>query len=192
MDNNLFKLAGIFWIVCALVPIMTTVIKKTRSIGEIKIFASGFVIYFVWIAAALFTVTVAPAAVLMIVLPVGLVSLFNFFSYSYGDDAAALSLGMAQGSLAVCALWAVICIGEILTIDDPTLCACHAERVSYHHFSLFMILAAARTAAAFASAFAMKKICSSEKMSGTRAGILAAIISAAGIIFDFIILVSLS
>ena len=192
MDNNLFKLAGIFWIVCALVPIMTTIIKKTRSIGEIKIFAAGFVIYFVWIAAALFTVTVAPAAALMIVMPVGLVALFNLFSDYYGDDAAVLSFGMSQGSLAVCALWAIICIGNILTIDDPTLCACHAERVSYHHFSLFMILAAARTAAAFASASAMKKICSSEKMSGTRAGILAAIISAAGIIFDFIILVSLS
>lgn len=66
MDNNLFKLAGIFWIVCVLVPIMTTIIKKTRSIGEIKIFASGLAIYFVWIAAALLT-----AAVLMIILPVG-------------------------------------------------------------------------------------------------------------------------
>ena len=176
MYKSLFRLAEIIWIICALSPLVVFVVQKIKKRMEIKMFALGFGLYLIFRIAVLFE-TVSPF-LLPVITVVLLIFLFRFFSDFDGYGAAAVTLGIAQCSLTVLAFSAIVSL-EALMNYTSTSCYTDYDAFGYYNFSMFMIFAAVKIAVVFASAFALKKLCSSPKMHGVKAGLLGVVTIAA-------------
>ena len=175
MYKSLFRLAEIIWIICALSPLAVFAVQKIKKRMEIKMFALGFGMYLIFRIAVLFD-TVSPF-LLPVITVVLLIFLFGFFSDFDGCSAAA-ALGIAQCSLTFLAISAIASL-EVLMNYTSTSCYTDYDAFGHYNFSMFMILAAAKIVAVFASAFALKRLCSSPKMHGVKAGLLGVVTIAA-------------
>ena len=176
MYKNLFRLAEIIWIICALSPLAVFAVQKIKKRMKIKMFAIGFGLYLIFRIAVLFDV--AAPFLLPVITVVLLIFLFGFFSCFDGYSAAAAALGIAQCSLTVLAISAIASL-EALMNYTSTSCYTDYDAFGYYNFSMFMISAAVKTVAVFASAFALKRLCSSPKMRGVKAGLLGVLTVAA-------------